>query len=236
MIRSNATGVTRLQTKFWNDAWASGKQGWRQQRVNTRLQRFWSEMGASAGNSVFVPLCGDSIDIIWLLEQGHDVVGSELSEMAVRQFYTRYEIPFSEQDSESTHQVFEGHMRGQRVRFLCGDFFDLQPEQLGSVAAVYDRAALVAMPDSMRVSYASQLQRLIRKAPVLLITMVYDQSKMNGPPFSVPHEEIEHLYGNDFTIAKLSTSSGPEILGNLAERGLDTLEETVYKLTHTVRL
>jgi len=106
---------------------------------------------------------------------------------------------------------------------------------VGPVAAVYDRAATVAMPADMRPAYAAKLASLCPDgARVMLISMAYDQDKMKGPPFSVPEDEVQAIYGDSFAIKVVNTSEGPDILGNLRERGLNTLKETVYCLTRHI--
>ena len=215
-----------MQSEFWHNAWGNNKTGWQQSRVNSRLQRFWPDLGMATGASVLVPLCGDSIDMAWLLEQGYQVVGAELSRKAVEQFFDTHGLtPDRTQSGEHTLYGCDN------LRIFCGDFLTLQTGQTGPLDAVYDRAATVAMPDALRGRYAAQLQALLAPGtPLILISMSYDQDKMKGPPFSVPAQDVRRIYEQGFTIEVLGGASGPEILGNLADRGLDELEETVYKL------
>lgn len=237
-----------MKQEFWHNAWNSGKTGWQQKNVNTRLQRFWpavmqqvadaatSEPGLPAPirDTVFVPLCGSSTDMLWLLEQGLHVVGSELSEVAVESFFShpdlQGQVSIEVTEASSAGAEFKVY-RADNITICCGDYFSLDPVALDlpPLTTVYDRAALVALPPDMRLAYVQQLKQLLpKKARVLLIGFAYDQNKMDGPPFSVTDAEIQSLYDDGFSLRQLASSSGPEILGNLADRGLDTMTETVY--------
>ena len=164
--------------------------------------------------------------MVWLKAQGYRVIGVELSESACESFFKENDLSFTaEQRGEFT--VF----KGDGIELLAGDFFALSATDLAGASAVYDRAALVALPVSMRADYVQHLANLLPPAARgLCISMSYDQSKMNGPPFSVPEAEVRRLFDTGFEVDVISESSGPDIVGNLKERGLDTLDEKVYRL------
>ncbi len=229
-----------MKGDYWLHSWEIDKTGWRQRRPNTRLVTHWPSLGIApvthgipdapgqhSAGCVFVPLCGDSPDLLWLAEAGYQVVGSELSAIAAERFFKDSSLSFTIRDNgDSVSYV------GDRITIICGDFFNLSSELLGPVSAVYDRAATVAMPPDMRPAYAARLASLTPEgARMMLISMAYDQAKMKGPPFSVPAGDVQALYGDTFAIEVVNTSEGPDILGNLSERGLTTLKETVYCLT-----
>ena len=225
-----------MKGDYWLDSWESDKTGWRQRRPNTRLVAHWQTLGIEPqvdddeANRVFVPLCGDSPDLLWLADAGYQVIGSELSEIAAKRFFDEASLAFTIRDNAG----FVSY-QGDKITIICGDFFDLPVALVGPVAAVYDRAATVAMPADMRPAYAAKLASLCPDgARVMLISMAYDQDKMKGPPFSVPEDEVQAIYGDSFAIKVVNTSEGPDILGNLRERGLNTLKETVYCLTRHI--
>lgn len=232
-------GESTVTPEFWQNAWDSGKTGWRQSRVNTRLVSYWPQLQSKnlppenvpsnpESVTVFVPLCGDSPDMKWLLEQGYGVVGCELSESACERFFNDHGLTFT-RSSEASFSVF----RGDSIVIYCGDYFALTSAHLDGVSMVYDRAATVALPADIRARYAEHMGAITSTGTdMLLITFEYDQSKMDGPPFSVADAEVQRLYGKQFQIERLGGSSGPEILGNLKERGLDTVAETIFHLRH----
>ena len=217
-----------MKSDFWLSKWEANQIGFHQKKVNSRLKRLWESNGLNNGD-VFVPLCGKSKDMLWLAEQGRSVIGVEISDIACQDFF---------EESGLTHRVFDDerfkHFKGKDIELLQGDFFALTRDDLPRVDIVYDRASLVALPPDMRKEYAEHLSKLLEAGDqVLLISMDYDQQKMKGPPFSVSEEEIRLLFSDSFDIQRIACSSGPEIVGNLSERGLDTLTEKIYIMTRT---
>lgn len=146
---------------------------------NAALLRHW-DLDAQR---VLVPLCGKSADLAWLAERGHEVTGVELSPIACEAF-------FAERGLEPTRDVHRAYVRWRagRVTLLQGDIFQLDEP----FDAVWDRAALIALPPAQRGPYADLLRRWAPRG--LLVTLVYDQSRRDGPPFSVPDEEVRRLH------------------------------------------
>ena len=165
--------------------------------------------------------------MVWLVETGHQVLGVEFSEVACRKFFDDQEVNF-EWFSDERFNYF----RAPDIELWQGDFFSMQSDDLRDVSGVYDRASLIALPPEMRQRYAQHMGDLLScGSQIFLIGMDYDESKMKGPPFSVDDQEVRTLFGNGFSIEIITQSTGPDIVGNLAARGLDTLNETVYLLT-----
>lgn len=215
-----------MEHDFWHERWDKGQLGFHQDKVNSRLRKHWSALGLDSGERIFVPLCGKSLDMYWLEESGHPVLGVELSATACRDFFSE-----AGREVESCEDARFQRFSGGDIELWSGDFFALEAADLADVSGVYDRAALVALPPSMRVDYAAHMARVLaRGTRVMLVSFDYDQSKMNGPPFSVPEDEVRSLFAEHFSIEIVTQASGPEILGNLADRGLDTLTEKVYLL------
>jgi len=167
----------------WLERWKTGHTGWHEAHGNTALHKFWPQLPADS--RVLVPLCGKSVDLLWLEQQGLDVTGVELCEIAVRAFFDEAGIPF---DIETDGGLPKFKARDRKLAIHCGDYFDYSD---GSYDAIYDRAALVALQPDLRPAYAAHTKTLVRPdARHLLITLEYDQSKVNGPPFSVLADEV----------------------------------------------
>jgi len=198
--------------------------------VNPHVLAFWSRLDPPPGCRVFVPLCGKSRDMIWLAAQGHRVLGVELSPIAVRDFFSEHEL------SPATERIgdFERWSAGEIV-LLCGDFFHLTADQLSEIGAIYDRAALIALPPEMRVRYASHLQRVLPALPTLLVTMEYPQAEMAGPPFSVEETEVRSLFGARHQIERLLDEDTLAAEPRFRERGLTRLREKVFALRRRPR-
>ena len=215
-----------VKADFWHDRWEKNLTGFHLNEVNPYLKANWASLNLNKGARVFVPLCGKTLDLIWLVEQGYQVVGIELSPLAVKAFFAENNI------TAEPHQIGElKYWQSENITLFCGDFFTLTNEILGQVDAVYDRASLIALPPEMRQDYAVKLTQLAQSAPKLLVTLEYDQSKMDGPPFSVTEDEVKALYQANYQVSQLSAQN---VLGDnekFREKGLNYLNECIYKLT-----
>ena len=173
----------------WLQRWREGRIGWHEADGSALLKRHWP--GLVRGSSVLVPLCGKSIDLLWLAGRGLDVVGVELSEIAVRAFFDENDLGF-ENTVHGSLQCYRA--TSAPVRLYCGDYFDFEG---GPFDALYDRGALVAVPDAERRAYVSHTNRLLTPdAYRMVITLEYDQTRVAGPPFSVSSTEL-HGYWPD---------------------------------------
>ncbi len=232
-----------MQRDFWRQRWREGRLGFHQQKVNSRLRKLWDIFELAKGERVLVPLCGKSLDMLWLAQQGYPVFGVEISDLACRDFYAennlQYRIVERNGSGDSAHDKAAPpvvRFIGADIELWCGDFFALQADEMRDIRVAYDRAALIALPAAMRRDYVAHLAALLQPgAQVLLLSMDYDESKMKGPPFSVAENEVRDLFEYEFCVEILAQSSGPDIVGNLAERGLDTLNEKVYRMTRVAR-
>jgi len=215
-----------MEQDFWHERWAANRIGFHQPETNPWLLRYWSTLGLESGARVLVPLCGKSLDMLWLLEQGYRVVGIEISRIAVAAFF---------EENGLTPEVREeprfSRWRCAELELLCGDIFDVQKTDLGPVAGVFDRAALIAWPPALRPHYARHLTALLDPgARCLLITLGYHQLEMNGPPFSVTADEITRLFGARFTIMHLHTTDVLASHERFRQAGLSELTESAWQL------
>lgn len=198
-----------MNPEFWQERWQNKRIGFNQPKVNPLLIKYFSALDLPAGSQVFVPLCGKSIDIVWLANQGYNVIGVELVESAVKEF-------FSEQNISPTVIVhadnpvikcYQGQLTeqnsSQKIALWVGDIFALNTTDISHIDAVYDRAALIAMPPDMRAKYSEQVTTLSNHAPQLLLTLNYDQNQWAGPPFSITNEQIQQYYSSHYQITEL---------------------------------
>ena len=171
-------------TSEWLERWEKGHTGWHEANGSAALRKFWP--GQAGGSRVLVPLCGKSPDLVWLSQQGCDVTGVEISEIATRAFFDEADIRFEVSRA--------GGLRWFRsvehsLTIVCGDYFSFTDEPFD---ALYDRAALVALPPEKRTRYVMHTKKLLKSnAKQLLITLEYDQKKVSGPPFSVLPDEVK---------------------------------------------
>jgi thiopurine S-methyltransferase len=215
-----------LQPEFWHDRWRMGQTGFHQTAADRNLQRYWPDLGLTVNSQVFVPLCGKSLDLLWLCERGHSVTGVELSTVALESFCMEHGIPAMRR-IRGDFDVYEA----PKLQLFRGDFFALTPELLGPTPAVYDRAALISWAPELRATYVKHITALTSPGTqTLLVTLEYPQAQMKGPPFSVGADEVDRLYAVHHEIRALSRQ---DILANeprLRSRGLSQLEEVCYRL------
>jgi len=214
-----------MKINFWNERWEQNEIGFHQSIVSPHLVNYWPSM-VSDQAKVFVPLCGKSLDLLWLMEHGHQVVGAECSALAVDSFFKGNNL----QHEKSADKFFSVY-KNAHITLFQGDYFHLSKSYLADVKYVFDRAALIALPEEMRRRYsAHMIQLLSTGAQILLITLAYDQQLMQGPPFSVSEEEVNKLFSVDFSITKLHQQDIIEKENRFKSKGLNSLIETVYCL------
>ena len=218
-----------MESEFWHECWEQGRLGFHQEEYNRHLVRFFPGLCLAPGAHVLVPLCGKSRDMLWLHEQGYRVTGIELSPRAVRDF-------FEENALDPDIREFDGGTAWQedRLEIRCCDLFETGLEDLDPVDAVYDRAALPALPGPMRREYATLMStQLPLNTVTLLLAMEYPQHQMEGPPFSVSPAEIEALYGLNHEIEMLQSDACLDSKPRWKEKGLTHLVDHVYRLQKT---
>jgi len=215
-----------MDLDFWHERWQANQIGFHQGETNRHLLRHWPQLGLAKDSRILVPLCGKSRDMLWLLEQGHRVVGIEVSQLAVEAFFD---------ENSLTPEIHEARY-GRRfvvdqLELLCADFFSLGQQDIGEVDACFDRAALIALTPAQRPRYAIHLTHLLGHGTSgLLITLEYNQSEMNGPPFSVPREEVCQLFDPEFTVEQLFQFDALAENRQFREKGLTALTERAWHL------
>jgi len=208
----------------WASRWSSGVIHFHQSDVNDHLRAFAEQAWGDAIGRVYVPLCGKSLDMVFLAERADDVLGVEFVEQAVAEFF--------EERGLTAEIETEPHVRYHAAPYTlyAADFFDLTPAELGHIDAVFDRASLVALDAPTRVRYANHLGSILPSgARVLLVCFDYDQSEMNGPPYAVSSAEVVTLYEQEFEIELLETQDAPnEVLSGF---GVSAFRTSVFVLT-----
>jgi len=204
-------------TESWLERWHEGRIGWHEEEGNASLKKYWR----ASGRRVLVPMCGKTVDMLWLEEQGNSVVGVELSDIAARAFFRENGLRFT---------VHEGRLAAytavdRDIRIYCGDLFDF--DETG-FTGWYDRGALVATPAEQRPAYAQHINALLAPDTCrLLITLEYDDQIAAGPPFSVSREEIRRYWPDLEEIERYDDiENGPP---KFREAGLQQMFESVWR-------
>jgi thiopurine S-methyltransferase len=219
-----------LQPEFWHDRWRTGQIGFHQPAVDRNLSRHWADIELAGDSRVWVPLCGKSLDLAWLLERGHSVAGVELSAVALESFCMEHGL-LAKRRKLDAFDVYET----PNLQLYCGDFFALTPQLLGSVSAVYDRASLISWRPEARAAYVEHITALTAPGTqTLLVTVEYPQAQMSGPPFSVSAADVDRLYGRTHAIEELSRQDILASEPRLRAKGITELHEVCYRLTRGI--
>lgn len=187
-----------MDADFWHRKWQNNEIGFHESATNPLLVKHFPALSLEKGCRVFLPLCGKTLDIHWFLSNGYRVVGAELSKLAVEQLFTE----LGTEPTVSACGLTERYS-SRNLDVFVGDIFQVSRQWLGQIDAVYDRAALVALPEKMRSRYAAHLMAMTALAPQLLICFEYDQSLMAGPPFSIVSEEVIRHYRDTYEVTLL---------------------------------
>lgn len=209
-----------MDTDFWLQKWEQNEIAFHQPDTNPILLTHFKALKLAENSRIFVPLCGKSLDMAWFRSQGHHVLGVELSELAIQQLFSELGL-----EPEISELGPLKQYRADAIEIYVGDLFELSAEQLGPVHASYDRAALVALPEAMRQDYSAHLMRLTACAPQLLVCFDYDQTLIEGPPFSIGEAELKRHYAAHYRLTCLD--SAPV---NNGLKGLASAKETIWLL------
>lgn len=206
---------------LWHERWVTEQIGWHRTVYNDMMVKHWASIDAKPNGTVLVPLCGKSLDMVWLAERGHDVIGLEMVELAVKTFFQERNLT----PEKATTQLHTTYRSGPYTVYH-GDALALEANTL-QADAWYDRAAMIALPATGRDDYVQQLRDQTSPGAVgLLITYAYPQEEMEGPPFSLPDEEVYRLFSDGFTVERLENMQLEDERG----RGLSTISSSVFKV------
>lgn len=205
--------------------WQEGRIPFHKKSVNADLIKYWSLLNLPPQATVLVPLCGKSLDLLWLAKQGFHVLGIELSELAVQQFA-------QENHLSMIRSIEKGiiNYSTDRISLWVADFFQLNADFIPKVDAIYDRASLIALPAELRQSYVNiYLQWLKQHGKILLKTMDYKDDSVAGPPFSVTQEEVYTLYKSCQAISCIKSDNN-QLIDNehLRMQGVQQLKDYAW--------
>lgn len=215
-----------MQPEFWHQRWREGRIGFHQDQPTPLLLEYWPSLGVAPGAKVFVPLAGKSLDLAWFASRGYRVLGVELSQLAIEQFFAEHGLQPVRRTSP-----YGIHFEAGNIELVCGDAFGLDAEVLADCDAVYDRAALIALPPELRQRYARQLYACLPAGcRGLLVTLEYPQHEKQGPPFSVAEAEVRALYGQDWDVVLLERRDILARQPGFVAEGVTALDTAAYRL------
>lgn len=222
-----------MEQQFWQARWDSNQIGFHEQHAHRMLTRFVKLIAPSRGVTegaprILVPLCGKSLDLPWLRDQAFDVTGIEFVRLAAESFFAEQSLT----PRVSRAPDFE-RFESPGLALWVGDFFGLATADNSAFDAAYDRAALVALKPEDRTRYAATLLAALKPgAKVLLITFVYEQTEMAGPPFSVTERVVTDLFSATCAVEQLADEDILAQEPRFRDRGISSrLHEQAWLLT-----
>ena len=218
-----------MDPDFWHERWARDEIGFHRHEYNAHMTAFMHRLALAPGAHVLVPLCGKSLDMLWLAQQGFEVTGIEISPIAVEAFFQENDL-----EPERTTQADTLVYQAGSISIICADFFSVAPEQLPAIDGVYDRASLIALPPEMLPDYVTQLTKLSGPAAgSLLITLDYPPEEMQGPPFSIDPDRVRELFQQHYRVEQIYQE---DCLAesHFRNKGLTRLYEHVFALSRRV--
>lgn len=216
-----------MEPDFWHQRWDEGRTGWHLEEVNRLLLKHWPTLELTEDAPVLVPLCGKSLDLAWLAAEGHPVLGVELSLDACEEFFEERGLEPEESEEPEFTRLGVAHLQ-----LLAGDVFALTAAHVEGVVAVYDRAALIALPDAMRRRYVDHVYGLLPAGTqALLVTLEYPEGEREGPPFAVGEAEVRALFEPRWQVDLLERRDILEHEPHFAIEGVSALHTCVYRLS-----
>lgn len=221
-----------MEPEYWLQRWQEGRTGWHHDAVMPLLEQHWPALGVARDARVLVPLCGKSLDMLWLARQGHRVLGVDVSPIAIESFLAENRLDARTQAAgDGLHYTVANAPGDGAIELVNGDMFAVDPASIAACTAFYDRAAMIALPAPMRARLADEVYaKLSPGARGLLITLDYPQAQMQGPPFSVDDGEVQRLFGTRWSIRQRDRRDILASQSAFAEKGVTALHTTVYAL------
>ncbi|XP_007487958.1 thiopurine S-methyltransferase isoform X2 [Monodelphis domestica] len=195
-----------LSLEDWLQKWEVHEIGFHKEDGHKLLRKYMNTfLNGRNGLRVFFPLCGKAVEMKWFADLGHSVVGVEISELAIREFFTEQNLSYSEESIAgiSGGKVFKSS--SGNITLYCCNIFDLP-------------------------SYVKLMLSLLEKVFHYLLAIIsYDTTKHSGPPFYVSDSEIKSLFGSTCNIQFLEKVDALE--ERLKERGFEYFFEILYLFT-----
>jgi thiopurine S-methyltransferase len=219
-----------MELSYWQSRWQKGNTGWHMDTVYPPLPHLWNQIGMNSDTRVLVPLCGKSLDLLWLTDHCDTVTGVDISPKALQHVMQKHSESFIK-DTSHGFTIY----RSDSLVLWEGDFAKLPSDQIPPQNLIYDKASIIALPPEKRQRHAEKMIELSSfNTQILIQIFEYDQNEMNGPPFSVEEQELKRLFGNQFKLKCLHEQSKLEELQKFKQRGLSS--HLIEKIFHLIPL
>ena len=191
-----------MEASFWIKSWELGGfyTSFHRKDIHPYVLEYMTPDEIENKN-ILVPLCGKAVDMLYLAQYANKVIGVELVEEAILQFFSENNLSYRKVDDET---FISGN-----IILLKKDFMSLTNQEIGSIDWIYDRASLVALPLEMRKAYLKAIDRLSDIGTKQLIITLEYFPLINSAPFSIPAEEVNEYYGEGHIIRHVESPNLP---------------------------
>jgi thiopurine S-methyltransferase len=215
-----------LEQQFWHQIWENNTIGFHQTDHHPWLEQI---VKLKSNDDLFVPLCGKSLDMWPLSGHYRRLIGAELSDIACEDFFKDAGI-VPNVAIEAEHRRYQTKTADYEIKLWQGDYFSLSSHQISDADRldVFDRAAMVALPDQMRLPYVQQLRSLCKHATLFILTLEFDQQQLSGPPFALDDAMIHEYFSFASSIKKIATRPLSDKIFAQRKLRVDELAESLY--------
>ncbi|MFN3852457.1 MAG: thiopurine S-methyltransferase [Spirosomataceae bacterium] len=212
-----------MEASFWIKSWELGGfyTSFHRRDIHPYVLEYMTPDEIENKN-ILVPLCGKTLDMLYLAQYANKVIGVELVEEAIVQFFDENNLPYEMIDDET-------YVSGN-ITLLKKDFMALTTEEIGQIDWIYDRASLVALPYEMRVDYLRAIDRLSDVGTKQLIITLEYFPLINSAPFCIKPNEVDDYYGAGHIIKHVERPNLPNH-GMVRKWNLDYLIEHGFVAT-----
>ncbi|CAK8674631.1 unnamed protein product [Clavelina lepadiformis] len=188
---------------YWRNLWKNDQAWFHMSDAHPDMLKFQDQF-LRDNCRVYVPLCGKSVDLKYLADKGHEVVGCEFCETAILQFFEEQSIKYERyQHPTAPYEIFKA--TDKNITIYKGDFFALGSSIMGKVDAIWDRGSFVAIDPSRRREYADVIYDVINADGKYLLYSVEYEGNISSTPYNVQEQEIDDIFGQKFAAFTLDT-------------------------------
>ncbi|XP_069814051.1 thiopurine S-methyltransferase-like isoform X1 [Dendropsophus ebraccatus] len=224
-----------LSVEDWKKKWETKDIWFHKKNIHPLLAEFINEMQDGRTKlTIFFPLCGKAVDMKWLADMGHNIVGVDACEIGLKEFFAEHDIPYTEEAVAGIPGAKVFKSASDNISLYCCSIYDISESVIGKFDGMWDRGAMVAVNPRDRERYATIMLSLMAKdCHYLLVTVEYDPKLHGGPPFYVPESDLENLLGPSCTFKLLKKIDA--LADKQKEWGLDFCFENIYLVTRKLQ-
>lgn len=193
--------------KYWQQRYDTGDTYWMHTEAAAMLVKYYSRLNPEGqARKMLIPLCGKTLDLEWLSNQGVPlVVGvdcllSVLKEVCARSNRT-WTTKSVSGEGGSDFTLLE--RSDGKMKLFSGDILQFSPEVEGTFDAMWERGSLIILPPKDVKKYVKLLKRLlIPGGRILLESIEFDKDAIDPsttdfmpfPPFPYFLKDIKSLF------------------------------------------